>query len=88
MNTLDSLHLVARHFNGLNIPYTFLGASVLPLLVDNAAALEIRPTIDIDLSVEVVTLVELSENGLSLGRRISLITNLHNEWHEDTSRNP
>ncbi len=59
MNTLDSLHLVARHFNGLNIPYTFLGASVLPLLVDNAAALEIRPTIDIDLSVEVVTLVEL-----------------------------
>jgi predicted nucleotidyltransferase len=58
MNTLDSLSLVARHFNELNTPYAFVGASVLPLLVDNAAVLEIRPTIDIDLSVEVVTLVE------------------------------
>jgi hypothetical protein len=61
MNTMDSLHVVARHFNGLDIPYAFLGASVLPLLVDNAGVLEIRPTIDIDLSVEVVTLFELYE---------------------------
>ena len=58
---MDSLHVVARHFNGLDIPYAFLGASVLPLLVDNAGVLEIRPTIDIDLSVEVVTLFELYE---------------------------
>jgi|LakMenEpi03Aug12_release.lakeMendotaPanAssembly.Ray.scaffolds.fasta_scaffold279266_2 hypothetical protein len=58
MNTLESLGLVARHFNELDTPYAFLGASVLPLLVDDAAVLEIRPTIDIDLSVEVVTLVE------------------------------
>jgi hypothetical protein len=61
MNTMDSLHVVARHFNGLDIPYAFLGASVLPLLVDNAGVLEIRPTIDIELSVEVVTLFELYE---------------------------
>ena len=61
MNTMDSLHVVARHFNGLDIPYAFLGASVLPLLVDNAGVLEIRPTIDIDLRVEVVTLFELYE---------------------------
>lgn len=53
--------MVARHFNGLDIPYAFLGASVLPLLVDNAGVLEIRPTIDIDLSVEVLTLFELYE---------------------------
>ena len=58
---MDSLHVVARHFNGLDIPYAFLGASVLPLLVDNAGVLEIRPTIDIELSVEVVTLFELYE---------------------------
>ena len=59
MNSLDSLQMVARHFNGLNIPYALLGASVLPLLVDNAAVQEIRPTIDIDLSVEIVSLGEL-----------------------------
>ena len=53
MNTIDSLHVVARHFNGLNIPFAFLGASILPLLVDNSAVLEIRPTIDIDLSVRI-----------------------------------
>jgi len=61
MKTIDSLQVVARHFNELDIPYAFLGASILPLLVDNAAAQEIRPTIDIDLSVEVVTLFELYE---------------------------
>ena len=59
MNTIDSLYVVARHFNGLDIPYAFLGASILPLLVDNAAVQEIRPTIDVDVSVEVVTLVQL-----------------------------
>jgi len=37
MNTIDALQVVARYFNGLDIPYTFLGASVLPLLVDNTA---------------------------------------------------
>lgn len=61
MKTIDSLQVVARHFNELDIPYAFLGASILPLLVDNAAAQEIRPTIDIDLSVEAVTLFELYE---------------------------
>ena len=61
MNTIDSLQVVARYFNRLDIPYTFLGASVLPLLVDNPAVQEIRPTIDIDLSVQVVTLPALYE---------------------------
>jgi hypothetical protein len=59
MNTIGSLHVVARYFNGLDIPYTFLGASVLPLLVDNPSVLEIRPTLDIDLGVQVATLSEL-----------------------------
>lgn len=59
MNRIDSLHVVARHFKGLDIPYAFLGASILPLLVDNAVVWEIRPTIDIDVGVEVFTLVKL-----------------------------
>lgn len=61
MNTIESLRVVARYFNGLDIPYTFLGASVLPLLVDDPSVLEIRPTLDIDLSVQVVTLPEFYE---------------------------
>jgi len=72
MNTIDSLQVVAQYFNGLDIPYTFLGASVLPLLVDNPAVQEIRPTIDIDLSVQVVTLpalYELEERLRALGFR-------------------
>lgn len=58
MTTLKSLRIVARHFNGLGIPYTFLGASVLPLLVDSPDLLEIRPTLDVDLTIEIATLAE------------------------------
>lgn len=58
MTTLESMRLVATHFNELGVPYTFLGAATLPLLVDDAEVLEIRPTLDIDLSVEVATLGE------------------------------
>lgn len=61
MNTIESLRVVGRYFNGLDIPYTFLGASVLQLLVDDPSVLEIRPTLDIDLSVQVVTLPEFYE---------------------------
>jgi hypothetical protein len=56
MTTIESMRVVARHFNDLELPYAFLGAAVLPLLVDNAEVLEIRPTKDIDLSVEIATL--------------------------------
>ena len=58
MTTLESIRIVARHFNGLGIPYTFLGASVLPLLVDHPELLEIRPTLDIDFTVEIATLAD------------------------------
>lgn len=56
MTTIESMRVVARHFSELELPYAFLGAAVLPLLVDNAEVLEIRPTKDIDLSVEIATL--------------------------------
>jgi hypothetical protein len=72
MNTIESLRLVARYFNGLEIPYTFLGASVLPLLVDDPSVLEIRSTLDVDLSVQVVTrpeFYELEERLRGLGFR-------------------
>lgn len=59
MTPLESLRFVAGHFNAIGVPYTFLGAAVLPLLVDDPELLEIRPTKDVDLTVKVVTLGEL-----------------------------
>lgn len=58
MTTLESMRVVARHFNGLECPYAFLGASVLPLLLDNPDLFEIRPTKDVDLAIEILTLNE------------------------------
>lgn len=58
MSSLASIRFVATHFNELEVAYAFLGAASLPLIVDCADALEIRPTLDVDLSVEVATLGE------------------------------
>ena len=35
MTPLESMRVVAGHFNVLGVPYAFLGAAVLPLLVDD-----------------------------------------------------
>ena len=59
MTPLESMRVVAGHFNALGVPYAFLGAAVLPLLVDDPELSEIRPTKDVDLTVKVVTLGEL-----------------------------
>ena len=58
MTPLESMRIVAGHFNSLNLPYAFLGAAVLPLLIDDPDLFEIRPTKDVDLAVKVVTLGE------------------------------
>jgi hypothetical protein len=61
MTTLESMRIVARHFNALHHPYAFLGAAVLPLLMDNPDLFDIRPTKDVDLAVKLVTLPEFYE---------------------------
>ena len=58
MTPIESMRVVARHLNALDISYTFLGAAVLPLLVDDPALVDIRPTKDVDVGVEIVTLPE------------------------------
>ena len=58
MTPIESMRVVARHLNALDISYTFLGAAVLPLLVDYPVLVEIRPTKDVDVGVEVATLPE------------------------------
>lgn len=52
------MQVVGRHMNSLEIPYAFLGASVLSLLVDNPDILDIRPTLDIDLTIQIATLAD------------------------------
>jgi hypothetical protein len=61
MTPLESMRIVARHFNSLDHPYAFLGAAVLPLLMDDPDLFEIRPTKDVDVAVKVATLGELYE---------------------------
>ncbi len=58
MTPLESMRVVALHFNSLDFSYAFLGAAVLPLLIDDPDLFEIRPTKDVDLTVKVVTLSE------------------------------
>ena len=61
MTSLESMRVVAKHFDSLDLPYAFLGAAVLPLLVDSPELLEIRPTKDVDLTVKVITLREFHQ---------------------------
>ncbi len=58
MTTLEAMRVVGTHFNELRLPYAFLGASILPLLVEDPSILDIRPTVDIDLTVQIATLSE------------------------------
>ncbi|MEI8342923.1 MAG: hypothetical protein WCH43_15480 [Verrucomicrobiota bacterium] len=50
------MRIVARRLEPLNVPFAFLGGAVVCLLVDHPELTEIRPTKDVDVIVEVVTL--------------------------------
>jgi hypothetical protein len=56
MTTLESMRIVARHFNQMECRYAFLGASVLPLHLDRPEFFNVRPTKDVDLTIEILTL--------------------------------
>lgn len=56
MTLREALLTVGDHLETLGIRYAFLGASVLPFLVDHPEILDIRPTVDIDLSIEIGSL--------------------------------
>lgn len=56
MTIREALLTVGGHMETLSIPYAFLGASVLPFLVDDPDLLDIRPTVDIDLTIEIGSL--------------------------------
>ena len=56
MTTLESMRIVARHINHMECRYAFLGASVLPLHLDHPDLFDVRPTKDVDLTIEILTL--------------------------------
>lgn len=58
MNLFESMALVSRRLNHLGVPYAFLGGSIVPLLVDDPNLHQIRPTLDVDIIVHVITQYE------------------------------
>ena len=57
---LESMRIVARRLEPLNIPFAFLGGAVVCLLVDSPELTEFRPTKDVDVILEedVITLID------------------------------
>lgn len=51
-----SLQAVSQRLSKLEVPFAFLGGAVVPLLVDDPSLMEFRPTDDVDVIVEIVTL--------------------------------
>lgn len=58
---LESIRIVARRISPLNIPFVFVGGSVMPLLVDRPDITDLRPTLDIDVVVSVLTYLQYCE---------------------------
>jgi hypothetical protein len=57
---VESIHIVARRLDALEIPYAFLGGAVMPFLVDDPALTEFRPTKDVDAIVEAISYPSMS----------------------------
>jgi len=53
---IESMRIVAKRLEPLDVPFAFVGGAVVCLLVDDPNLVEIRPTKDVDVIVEVVTL--------------------------------
>jgi hypothetical protein len=55
MNAIEMLEIVATTIADLTLDVTFTGGATIPLYLDAIAALEVRPTDDVDCVVEVTT---------------------------------
>jgi hypothetical protein len=55
MNAIEMLEIVAAAIADLTLDVTFTGGTTIPLYLDAIAALEVRPTDDVDCVVEVTT---------------------------------
>jgi hypothetical protein len=61
MNPIESIAIVTRRLQRLNVPHAFLGGAIVPLLVDLPELHDARPTKDVDAIVEVVTQAEYAK---------------------------
>lgn len=55
LSPIDSMKLVARRLETVDVRYAFVGGAIVSMLVDDPRLTEIRPTKDLDMIVEVVT---------------------------------
>ena len=61
MTSLEAISRVTRRLKRLHVPHAFLGGAIVPLLVDDPALHQVRPTQDVDALVEVMTQAEYAE---------------------------
>lgn len=73
---IDLLELAARHLEEIVDEVAFVGGSTVALLITDEAAPEVRPTVDVDLIVEVGSLNDYHK----LGKRLR-----SKGFHEDVS---
>src|SRR6266478_5661223 len=55
---IESMRLVAQELESVGLPFAFVGGCAVWLLVDRPDLTDFRPTQDVDVIIEVVTLVE------------------------------
>lgn len=60
LSPIESMQIVARRFKPVGARFAFVGGAVIGLLVDHPALLELRPTKDVDLIVDIFTYAEFS----------------------------
>ena len=61
MELLESIEMVARHLEPIDIPFAFLGGAAVCLLVDHPELMDFRPTKDVDVIIKVSTFLELTK---------------------------
>lgn len=53
---LEAMAIVAQRLECVQVPFAFLGGSIVPLLVDDPGLMDFRPTDDVDVIVEILGL--------------------------------
>ena len=66
---IESIIEVATALGELNQKSVFVGGSVVSLYIDDPAADELRPTMDIDIALEIVTLGQLEQTRQTLTKK-------------------
>ena len=55
---IEAMRLVAEEFEPIGLPFAFVGGCALHLLVDRPEFTDFRPTDDVDIIIEIVTLIQ------------------------------